>query len=770
MRKELLYCLSFGLLAFGMSIHSFAQIKHTVKFSEWLVRLGEKTGGNGETYSTVEYFGFNTGRQEGAPALPYKYLQFIVPDGPAAYRVEAVSTSDRVFYLPNRLWPIQTPIMASISETSNPFVVPDPSIYNSVLPYPAQTAEIVSDGYFDGNKRIITVKVSPMQYLPTDLNKMVFHRGLSLSITPDATHEESVSSIKAIHSSVSKSDEELMEELKFVENKDDILTYARQQDHSSSSGIELNLPAYEYTIIAPAAYVPALERLVFWKKMKGMTAGVVTLESILYHPDIKGDEVSKIYDDAGKVRHYLTYAYQQGAKYVFLVGKDVPFRYGCFREKIPTDLYYSDLNGNWNSSHSKDYGTISDNIDCLPELYVGRITCKNVTELNNYLYKLICYEKNPGYGNGEYLKKAFYTQADGFQHSQLGTNFANKMSTYFPDPLIFEEMPSYDDPDPYFPTGKEVVDEMNKHYGFVGFFNHGDDYGISLSTVNNADTTKCGLSIIDKYEATFKVIEKGNGVDCLTNQGYPSVVYTLSCCTMPYDKKSDIPYNFGEAFTIMGKYGAVAYLGSTRDLFLSSDIETHFATELKNSEKRIGATLAKAKTKFSGKTYWDIQLSYNLLGCPEFQMWTDKPKEFINIGIENQNNSIAISSGEENSSVNILGLFSGESYKKQQFIDTSSTLFFDNIPKNYIISVDKENYRPYIAPLYLQNEIITGKYNLFDMNKVYIGNYVDSNKKRGDFILKNNSEVCIEYSDEVVLDYGFEVEEGAVFELKPTEK
>lgn len=56
------------------------------------------------------------------------------------------------------------------------------------------------------------------------------------------------------------------------------------------------------------------------------------------------------------------------------------------------------------------------------------------------------------------------------------------------------------------------------------------------------------------------------------------------------------------------------------------------------------------------------------------------------------------------------------------------------------------------------------------MNNVFIGNKVDKNRKTGILKVTNGSSLTIEYSGEVLLDSGFEVEKGAAFELYKTKE
>lgn len=146
-------------------------------------------------------------------------------------------------------------------------------------------------------------------------------------------------------------------------------------------------PGYEYCVITSRELAPAFERLVAWKRQKGYKAGIVCMEDILASSLFQnGDTVSGINDDAGKLRQYLNYAFENcGTEYVLLGGKEphVPIRKAYISSGIvfslynmPTDMYFAELNSNWDSNHNSKYGEELDSIEYDHELYVGRLLCR----------------------------------------------------------------------------------------------------------------------------------------------------------------------------------------------------------------------------------------------------------------------------------------------------------------------------------------------------------------------------------------------------------
>lgn len=158
-----------------------------------------------------------------------------------------------------------------------------------------------------------------------------------------------------------------------------------------------------------------------------------------------------------------------------------------------------------------------------------------------------------------------------------------------------------------------------------------------------------------------------------------------------------------------------------------------------------------------------ICLTHNLLGCPEIEMWTGNPQIM--------NDSVTIRT-ETNLSVSVRniykpkicvnGLFGGNSFHS---IDSISPASFSGVPTNYTVTITKHNYIPYIAPLYLQNESVSGTHYVHT-NDVNIGTNVTTEKQSGNFVITSSADVTIEPIGEVTLDVGFTVDLGGKFEVK----
>ena len=335
------------------------------------------------------------------------------------------------------------------------------------------------------------------------------------------------------------------------------------------------------------------------------------------------------------------------------------------------------------------------------------------------------------------------------------------------DYTILEEYPGSYDENPTFPTGKDIIDAMNqRYYGFISWFNHGSPCGLASMNKRYDSGGDYRNFIGIEGEVCYGIREeKGNGLSNLNNFDYPSIGYTIACDVAQFDTLVtswaiyDVKYNIAESMTVVGKYGCAAFLGNTRSGWVSTSyiLEQKFINKLKQNFGKVG--VAEALSKADYKSHW-LTLTHNLIGCPEFEMWTDIPSQFVNASINKSGNNLTVNSMIDDTNIALKGLFSSDNVT----LKTGSNCTFTDIPKNYLVTLYKHDYLPYIYPIYLQNESVTGTYYLKG-NKMYLGNHVDNTKDIGNFVIKSGADIILDVSDELILDAGTEIELGATFEV-----
>lgn len=496
----------------------------------------------------------------------------------------------------------------------------------------------------------------------------------------------------------------------------------------TSSGMP-DLPA-EYVIITNQTLEEAFEPVADYITRKGFVAKIYTVSSIL--ENYSCDFVSNICDSAGAIRGFLTDKYEEGAQWVLLGGDEniVPVRYGAvsFRiqnpviDLVPSDLYYSDLDGNWNRDGDDYYGEpYHDSIDVEPELYVGRIPCENAVDVENWFEKLVSYE-NPVHKN--YFTRFFWAAADQMR--------------FYPDSIvsgvtipsrISNDLTMVENDDGHLPKGSDVINKMNEHFGFFTFFGHGspDVLTVSAPGDNNPSVNRDFLTSLDSTDVHLVNqgghcrVENGNGLDSLTNKDYYGIMAIYSCYHAAYDFKNfDHKYwnmccgpSIMEAFILPPDKGGPTYIGFTRGAGFTSNRTLHncLLDKLFNENiTRIGATLALTKNEIY--PYQTLYHGYSLFGCPLMRVWTEIP-ESMNVnhdtltptGPDNMTITVTEYDGVTGISDAYVCLWKGNEVYERGYTGEDGTIDMEINPTSggkMSLTVTKENMLPYAGEIKVQ--------------------------------------------------------------------
>ncbi|KAA0003224.1 MAG: peptidase C25, partial [Thermoplasmata archaeon] len=203
-------------------------------------------------------------------------------------------------------------------------------------------------------------------------------------------------------------------------------------------------------------------------------------------------------DDAEKIKYFIKNAIEQwGIKYVMLVGGltslisgqewYIPVVYvhneDTSEPQYISDLYYADIydaDGNfssWDTNGNGVYGewrmTGKDKIDGYPDVYVGRLACRNVKEVETVVNKIITYESTPA--DPSWFKRLVLAGGDTFNdisgHNFLEGEVATQQTADYLSDKGFEPIKLW------WSLGNlkqpNVVDEISKGAGFLHFSGHG---------------------------------------------------------------------------------------------------------------------------------------------------------------------------------------------------------------------------------------------------------------------------------------------------------
>ncbi len=187
---------------------------------------------------------------------------------------------------------------------------------------------------------------------------------------------------------------------------------------------------YDLLIISPPEFKKPLESLVKHKENNGVKTKLVTTDEI---KSLQGR------DEAEKIKYFIKQAVETwGVRYVLLVGGIkkqtskwyIPVRYShvVIRERVQemvedsflSDLYYADLydsNGNFSSWDSNGNGVYAewrdgewiDEMDLYPDVYLGRLACRNKYEVKTVVDKIIRYESE---SKGDWFNRIILVSGD----------------------------------------------------------------------------------------------------------------------------------------------------------------------------------------------------------------------------------------------------------------------------------------------------------------------------------------------------------------------
>jgi len=203
-------------------------------------------------------------------------------------------------------------------------------------------------------------------------------------------------------------------------------------------------------------------------------------------------------DDAEKVKYFIKNSIEEwGIKYTMLVGglkslisgQDwyIPVVYAHNDDGSEpayiSDLYYADIYDadghfcSWDSNDNGIYGEWrfggKDEIDGYPDVYVGRLACRNVNEVNTLVNKIITYESGPA--DPSWFNKVVLAAGDTFNdihaHNYLEGEVATQQTADYLQDKGFEPVKLW------WSDGNlkqsNVVSEISNGCSFVHFSGHG---------------------------------------------------------------------------------------------------------------------------------------------------------------------------------------------------------------------------------------------------------------------------------------------------------
>lgn len=785
------------LLALTSVWATAGQITHTVTYDPNKLSVTYDTI-NGITYAKVDYELFNSSDSVSKPQLPSDVFTLSVPYNSNNYSVQCQVNGYVELNVSGFVYPCQMP--HAICDTTTAFSLPDSVIYQSDNYYPYSQCHFGEPYYLFGCNKVVNIIVSPVKYNPV-LNKLLLATSITVTLSYDI--DSNIAPIIASNN-LEQRERDRSRVKSCVKNKMDVAGNESPVTINNPSLTPL-LPTYNYCILTDRNLEPSFKKIIAMKRQKGLSAGTVCVEDIIdsgLFPDgdkcydNNGNLISVIPDTAGVVRQYLKYAYRADGnptRFLLIGGKsqNIPIRYAktsadtvLIKAHVSTDMYFSDLDKIWikykpDSSYYYDNeykvysktNLVQDNSGAYsysPMIFVGRLPAKSVDEINNYSEKLYRYTLDPCHENGDYLSRAFFSKSHGHGFNDYHINPLGSAEMLFETVTLFEQSDSS-----IFPKGSDIVNELNNtKYGYMSFYSHGSPQSIAVYDTNNLVYVLSALDSNPSNPSEQTVEECGNGFDCLMNKYQPSIGYSIACYTMPFDDAIkynytlyEDKYNFGESFVLGKNYGGIAYLGNTRAGYLisSSNLENNFLkTIINTSNYKVGVLEALSKSLYNSHSVGShVLLTHNLLGDPEFEMWTSEPLRYSGIYVSRLDNGFRISGTTSTDTIAFC-----DNYGHQGSIvgSDNNSMFISTHPSSTLM-VFNHDHIPYIVPMMLQNCEISNSQYVY-ASSFSAGKAVLPNNTHGNVTIKNGAEYEIEATDDVLLGEGFIVENGATFAIK----
>ncbi len=539
----------------------------------------------------------------GEPYLPVKFVQIAIPRD---LEVQAVGVNWEMrqelegrysIYPTQREYPLRD---KPWKDQIHLFTEPDPKVYNLTKEYPGELVEILGHGFLAG-QHIVDLVICPLQYVPSE-GRLIFYTQIefSLDFAPSTSQPVPVKSrserAAAFYNAWVRS---------FVLNAEDVNFENLGKDKQEE---------VEYLIITDTDFVAAFQPLADWKTQKGVPAEIVTLQWInsYYTGDDEQDRIrnciTDFYDNHGTIwvllggdtdllPHRLVYCHTSGAG-------NYPWE-----DDIPCDLYYSCLDGNWNSDGDGVYGEFSDNVDLYPEVIVGRAPAGYLDYANTFVSKSLTYQTNP---TTDYMTRMLLA-GENLDASTDGCILKTWIYNYivwpcFPDTTVLCQSRGNLDYNSFrdaLNQGQNIINHDG--HGDVGFISIGDDIW---------------------YTSAMDGLENGSQLGLFYSNACLANCFDFDCVGEHWINNPD---GGGYAFVGNSRYGW--YLPGYPLAGSSADFDKGFFRQLCDSNNyHQGKTLSDCKINFvpqaqqpSKWSYRWVMYTLNLLGDPELPIFTTTP-------------------------------------------------------------------------------------------------------------------------------------------------
>jgi hypothetical protein len=342
--------------------------------------------------------------------------------------------------------------------------------YQKTNKYPATMTYVVDSGIKDGEHLIfLNVYITPFTYHSIDDRVTMYHR-----VILDIALEESI--------------------------------------------LPVSFPdEYDLVVIAPSTFSEAIQPLIDHKNSIGLSSFLKTTEEIYaQYPGI---------DEQEQIKYFIKDAIEtKGITYVLLIGGRnggvfeekwwVPVRYANlddgYESSYISDLYYADIYNEtgefatWDTDGNGIFaewkGFRKDILGLIPDVYLGRLPCRNIKEVRIMVEKIIEYETTDKDSWFNHMVVVGGDSAPGDQYYE-GEEENKQAIEYMQDFTVTRCWTS----DGTFTGQTDVMNAISQGCGFLFFDGHANPASWSTHPPNDQETWITGLTVFDMPK-----LENGN--------------------------------------------------------------------------------------------------------------------------------------------------------------------------------------------------------------------------------------------------------------------
>ena len=429
-------------------------------------------------YEQLHFEGCMQSAVAGQPCLPWQQVSLLLPEGQEAASIEIFLSDFIELEGEHHLFPYQP--SRTVGDVTPHDLVKDEALYASKSVYPAKEHGIVTTQYKNGFGFAFS-SFTPVQYIPATGQ---------VKYATKATVRVHLTAAKADHQSMVWNTPSVMHSVqRLAQNPEMANTY-------QTRGRELT--AYDILIITSAEFFDAYNEYRDYYNSIGLRNRIVDVSEIY-------NSMSGV-DNQDKIRNYIIQEYQDNGILMVVLGGDVnivPYRgFYCYvtsgggdqeSNNIPSDFYYSALDGTWNDNGNTRWGEVGEE-DLLPEIGISRMSFKTVTELNNMIHKTLSYQQNPVLGEfrdivlaGEHLYDNPTSNGSDYLELLIGTHSDNGYTTTcYPTDYNFTKL--YEEQGNW--SGTALRQAINAGTGYVHHDGHANSgYVAGWYTISNSDFT-----------------------------------------------------------------------------------------------------------------------------------------------------------------------------------------------------------------------------------------------------------------------------------------